>query len=38
MTFETISETLDIPIAVLQELNPMYKKDLIPVGKIKAPC
>ena len=36
MTFETISETLDIPIAVLQELNPMYKKDLIPVGKNKS--
>ena len=33
MTFETISETLDIPVAVLQELNPMYKKDLIPVEK-----
>ena len=36
MTFETISETLDIPVAVLQELNPMYKKDLIPVGKNKS--
>lgn len=36
MTFETISETLDIPVEVLQELNPMYKKDLIPVGKNKS--
>ena len=36
MTFETISETLDIPIAVLKELNPMYKKALVPVGKNKS--
>jgi len=36
MTFETISETLDIPVEVLRELNPMYKKDLIPVGKNKS--
>ncbi len=36
MTFETISKTLDIPVEVLQELNPMYKKDLIPVGKNKS--
>lgn len=33
MTFETLSETLDIPIEVLQELNPIYKRNLIPVGK-----
>lgn len=36
MTFETISEILDIPLVVLQELNPMYKKALIPVGKNKS--
>ena len=36
MTFEIISETLDIPLEVLQELNPMYKKGLIPVGKNKS--
>ena len=36
MTLETISEILDIPLEVLKELNPMYKKALIPVGKNKS--
>ena len=33
MQFETLSESLNIDIEVLKELNPMYKKGLIPVGK-----
>lgn len=33
MQFETLSEALNIDIEVLKELNPMYKKGLIPVGK-----
>lgn len=36
MTFETISETAGVPVEVLEELNPMYKKGLIPVGKNKS--
>jgi membrane-bound lytic murein transglycosylase D len=33
MQFETLSESLNIDLEVLKELNPMYKKGLIPVGK-----
>lgn len=33
MQFETLSEALSIDLEVLKELNPMYKKGLIPVGK-----
>ena len=33
MSFATLSEILDISTEVLEELNPIYKKGLIPVGK-----
>ena len=33
MKFETIAEILDMSKETLQELNPTYKKDIIPVAK-----
>ena len=36
MTFETISEIVGVPTDVLEELNPIYRKGLIPVGKNKS--
>lgn len=35
VTFETLSETLDIDIEILKELNPIYKTNLLPVSKGK---
>lgn len=32
LSFETLSSTLDIPVEDLEELNPMYKRQLIPKG------
>ena len=31
ITFETLSEVLAIDVEVLKELNPMYKRNLIPI-------
>jgi len=33
MTFEVLSKTLNVEIDVLKELNPIYKRNLIPVTK-----
>ena len=33
MTFEVLSKTLDVEIDILKELNPIYKRNLIPVTK-----
>jgi len=33
MTFEVLSETLGVDIDIIQELNPIYKRNLIPVTK-----
>ena len=33
MTFEVLSETLGVDIAIIKELNPIYKRNLIPVSK-----
>ena len=33
MTFEVLSKTLNVDIDVLKELNPIYKRNLIPVSK-----
>lgn len=33
ITFETLSETLDLSYEIIAELNPIYKKGLIPVGE-----
>lgn len=35
LKFIHLSETLNIPMEVLRELNPIYKRDLIPVAKGK---
>ena len=34
MTFEVLSETLGVDIDIIQELNPIYKRNLIPVTKM----
>ena len=33
MTFEVLSETLGVDIDIIKELNPIYKRNLIPVSK-----
>ena len=33
MTFEVLSKTLNVDIDILKELNPIYKRNLIPVSK-----
>ena len=33
MTFEVLSETLGVNIDIIKELNPIYKRNLIPVSK-----
>ena len=34
MTFEVLSETLGVDIDIIKELNPIYKRNLIPVSKM----
>ena len=33
ITFDVLSETLEVDIDLLRELNPIYKRDLVPVDK-----